>query len=799
MRTKHLVAALAAACGSMAVCASEPASSKEARPIATLTAGNAEVVVAKDAVPVVRFAADEATNFLSRVLGAPVPIVDAPSGGGKTSIILGESPWAKEAGITVEGRPRDTFVVRAEADRIYIVGRDDPKYDLQRHLRIGTGYGTFFQVERATLFGVYDFLERHAGCRFYFPHELGEIAPRADEVRVTERERVVTPSFLLRNPYFGGDGAWFCERDKADRARIKSLEWLRLRFATYSIPCCHGSQFFRYIERFGKDHPEYMAKKPNGERWLDPKVFAPYQLCWSNPGFQEELYQDVKAYLTGKPPSSRGLKTWGPGCRDNFVDIMPDDSFQGCSCERCQAAYVHLPGDRHHATELIWGVTAKIAQRLIDEGINGNVTQMAYRPYRRVPDFNLPTNVYVMVAESGPWSIVDPKRLAADNAEIRAWAEKLGHKVWIWTYPHKWGATRIDGLASVGPHAWGEYYKGVAPWIIGAFAECESESAFGNHLNYIVFSRLCWDQDVDVDAVLDEYHRLMFGAGAPDMKAFFETLEHKWLHEITGRIADTPVGPIASPPSARDIWTRIYSPAERARLAAMLASAKSKVAPASVEARRIDLMKREFFDGLEKSAKEWERMAETVARDIYDATLGKPLLIENLTGRKEPAKPGVRTEVRMAKTADAFVVEWDCEEPDMANTLCAERKDGDSEVWRDNGVEFKFNPSNDGRIYYQFILTERGTLFACKLFLDGANSKQDLSWSPNAKRFVEKTDRGWKARLEIPLSSLPWFADTFRGNFCRNRVRRAGEEFIVSSRYAKGYGSYEQFGTIKLK
>ena len=48
-----------------------------------------------------------------------------------------------------------------------------------------------------------------------------------------------------------------------------------------------------------------MAKKPNGERWLDPKAFAPYQLCWSNPGFQEELYQDVKAYFTGKPPSSR--------------------------------------------------------------------------------------------------------------------------------------------------------------------------------------------------------------------------------------------------------------------------------------------------------------------------------------------------------------------------------------------------------------------------------------------------------------------------------------------------------------
>ena len=767
---------------------------------ATLTAANAEVVVARGMAPAVWFAADELTNFLSRVLGGPIPVVASPSGGGKTSIVLGESPWAKEAGVTVEGRPRDTFVIRAEGNRVYIVGRDDPRYDLRRHMRDATGYGSLMSSERATLFGVYDFLERHAGCRFYFPHELGEIVPRADVVRVAERDRIVTPSFVIRNPYLYGDGAWFCERDKKDRVRIKSLEWLRLRFSTFDIPCAHGTQFFRYIERFGKSHPEYMALKKSGERWLDPTVFAPYQLCWTNPGLQEELYQDVKAYLTGKSASSRGLKTWGQGCKGNFADIMPADSFQGCFCERCQAAYRRLPGDGNYATELIWGVTAKIAQRLIDEGVDGNVTQMAYSPYRRVPDFALPTNVHVMVAESGPWSVADPKKLAADNAEIRAWAEKLGHKVWIWTYPHKWGATRIDGLASVGPHAWGEYYKSVAPWIIGAFAECETESSFGNHLNYIVFSRVCWDKDVSVDAVLDEYYRLMFGAGAQDMKGFFEVLERKWVHEVVGRIADTPLGPVASPPSVRDIWTRIYSRSERARLAAMLASAKSKVAPGSVEAMRVDLMKREFLDGLDASANAWERMAEAVAADVYDATSGHPLEIATLTARKEAdAKPGVRTEVRVSRESGSFVVEWDCEEPDMANTLCAEREDGDVDMWRDNAVEFRINPSNDGRVYYHFIVNERGKMYGAKLLVDGVNAKRDFSWVPQARRSVERTDRGWKARLEVSLSSMPGFADAFRANFCRNRVRKAGEEFVVSSRYATGYANYEKFGTVRLK
>ena len=45
------------------------------------TPENSEVVISSDAPKTVLFAAEEATNFLSRVFGAPVPIVTAPSVG----------------------------------------------------------------------------------------------------------------------------------------------------------------------------------------------------------------------------------------------------------------------------------------------------------------------------------------------------------------------------------------------------------------------------------------------------------------------------------------------------------------------------------------------------------------------------------------------------------------------------------------------------------------------------------------------------------------------------------------------
>ena len=766
----------------------------------TFKPGRSEVVVSSDAPKTVQFAACEATNFLSRVLGAPVPVVNAPSGHGVASLVLGEGAFAKAAGVSVADRGRDSFVIEAKGDCVYVVGRDDPSFDLRGNIENGDGHGPLFVpgCERATLFGVYDFLERYAGCRFYFPDELGEIVPHKDAIVVPEVTCAVTPSFLVRNPYFGGDGRWFNETDAGrGRARIKSLEWLRLRMSTMDIPCCHGSRRFRYIERFAKTRPDFLALKQNGDRYDDPSVFAANQYCWSNPDFQETLYQDVKAYLTGQPAASRGLVRWGVNCRGRCVDIMPDDSFQGCWCERCQAAYRREKGP-HYATELIWGVTAKIAQRLQADGVDGQICQMAYLPYGRVPDFSLPTNVHCMVADTGPWAMAKPKLLADGEARIRAWAEKLGRKIWIWTYPHKFGQTAIDGLPSMGPRAWGSYYKRMSPWIFGAFAECESERAFHNHLNYYVFSRVSWDSSTDVESVIDEYHRLMFGAAAPEMKAFYDTLETNWVYRVTGRIAETELGPVASPPSARELWTAIYSPGERVRFGRLFDAGLAKVPAGSPEARRLALVRRELLEPLEAAAAKWEKKAETVEGDVYDARLGLPLLATvNTHGKTRGRAPQTRTEIRLWRTAADFVVEWDCEEPEMDKVKCIERPDDDKDIWLENGVECWINPSDDGRTVYHLILTSKGSLFDRKCLFDGLRAQGDVSWSSRAKRHVERTEKGWKARLEIPLASLPWIKNRFRANFCRDRNVEGSSEYVQTSRFAEaGYNDFENYGTV---
>ena len=564
---------------------------------AVLTPDATEVVIAPDAPKSVRFAAAEMSSLLGKVLDAEIP-VETGFTSGRTAIVLGTNGWSAAAGVSIDGLPRDAFRTRVTAERIYIAGADDPQADIARFVA-GNNHWSLAQCEHATLYGVYDFLERFAGCGFYFPGEIGTVTPRAESVRVPVGDYGRAPDFTVRDIYIGGKFDW---PEAVTPSSNYALNWLRLRLQTENIPCTHGSRGFKYIERFAKTHPEYLALKKDGSRWDNPKVFAAYQLCWSDPGFRETLYQDVKAYLTGQPASSRGLKHWGVNCvRGKWVDIMPEDSFEGCHCPRCQAAYDRSAPKGNYATKLMWGLTAEIGNRLIAEGVPGNVTMMAYPPYRALPDFDLPTNVHVMVAEGGPWSVPNARRMAAETEEIAGWARKIGHKVWVWTYPRRGEALRLPGVPSMAPKAHGAYFQRIAKDVFGSFVESESERFIYHYLNYWVFAQLAWDNGLDVGKALDGHYAKMFGAAAPEMKRFFEALEEKWMRMV-GNTVDTALGPVTKAPTKHVVYTELYALPVLATWDALFDAAEAKTAADPDSLRRVRFMRAQFLDALKKES-----------------------------------------------------------------------------------------------------------------------------------------------------------------------------------------------------
>ena len=207
----HAVAGLVLACAALRGALPYPekhrATLDEANPLVLAVAGvpKVEIVVGRKPSPVVAFAADELRTFLGQAIGGAVAVVPEPTGP-LTTILVGAQDGPAAVSVDVAALPRDAFVIKAGDNRIVIAGRDDPRVDPRRDLR-----GTY---ERATLFGVYEFLERFVGVRFYFPGPVGTVVPRRPDLQIPGIDLYEEPDCDQRRVYPGPESRWFETLDK---------------------------------------------------------------------------------------------------------------------------------------------------------------------------------------------------------------------------------------------------------------------------------------------------------------------------------------------------------------------------------------------------------------------------------------------------------------------------------------------------------------------------------------------------------------------------------------------------------
>lgn len=105
-----------------------------------------------------------------------------------------------------------------------------------------------------------------------------------------------------------------------------------------------------------------------------------------------------------------------------------------------------------------------------------------------------------------------------------------------------------------------EYFTKRGSRLNGVYYESETDYFIFNYLNYYVLSKVTWNSETDVDALLKDHYRTMFGSAAEPMQEFFETLETLWTERVLGKIRETSYGPSPELPNIRDFWTKIYTP-----------------------------------------------------------------------------------------------------------------------------------------------------------------------------------------------------------------------------------------------
>ena len=745
-----------------------------------------EIVIPAKSVAVVKFAGYELKNFLEKIIGSKVPVVTAPTGK-RTAFLLGAA-GAKAIGADLSKIDRDGFLIRSSGKNIVIAGTDDPKAQPAKRLQA---------AERGTLNGVYEFLERFGGVRFYFPGEMGTVVPRKADWRIGSIDLADRPDSQFRRTY--------CVNVKAlgvspklntpgnmNESDLKRLSAMRIRESTLAIPNCHGLRGLQITKRFAKSNPEYFALRADGTRFDGSRVIrkddADGHLCFTNDELKEVVYQDALAYFTGKPASTRGITKWSTNYFSGpFFNIMPNDSLYPCRCPRCvKARLEHDPkadakARRQATSDHIWKFKSDIARKLLKEGIPGYCTMMAYGAARPIPSMELCSNIIVQLALTGPWKEYNPAVQKRDIELLAAWKKKLNAKTYLWNYTTKIG----NGLPYVPcftPRSVGSFFKKTAPYSFGAFLEAELDFWIFNSMNFYVFGKVLWNKDTDVDALMNEHFQLMYGSAAKEMEEFYNTLERHWAKDIMANIKEIPVGPQAVLPSQFDIWNKIYGPAEIKRIEKLFDRAEKLTAQDRMANKRVKFMRKELWGPVLKGMKQFHKQNnDRSAWNIYADSPATPIVIDGKLSEGAwknadtvwliPARGDVgevHTRVKMLADKDYFYFGFENDEPLTSKMLCADRKRDEINTWRDNLVEIFISDKHTSSIMYQFMLNSRGNV------VDIRKSPGHLSNKWNCALVYKPgviPGKMWVAEVKIPRKAMPEIkGKQFVINFTRGRV-----------------------------
>ncbi len=427
------------------------------------------IVVSPAASETTRAAAAELASILSSISGASFTVETGPL---KRGIFVGtaaEFPlpaFAEELALRGTHDGLDAFVILTRDDSLYLVG--------------ATATGASHAV--------YRFLD-HLGCRWFFPAPEWEILPKHSHL-VVDFEETGRPAMLARriSPGYG----YFDRREGRCASDIEN--WRRRNLMAQSLHVQNGHAWQTIIienQPLFDAHPEYLALV-KGERRKP-------QLCVSNPAVRRLAVDWALTRLERQPDL-------------DMISMETSDGLNHCECENCLA----MGGVPDRA----FGLANEVARAVARKFPGKLVGMLAYSDHSEPPSFALEPNVSVQIAAGFTYG-----RSTFDEL-LELWPEKTAHlgiyeyySVWPWDFDMLPGgrANDIDDLAG----------------RIRAYARagatsmnCEAGNNWGLHgRGYYVASRLMWDPDTDVAALLADFYEKAFGPAAAPMRRHYERFD----------------------------------------------------------------------------------------------------------------------------------------------------------------------------------------------------------------------------------------------------------------------------------
>ena len=287
------------------------------------------IVCAVSDDPAVRSAAGELSSYFTKLTGASIAVVGEDTAASPREIVVGIARNAGSIISDIDALGEDGFVIRCDNETLYLLGK--------------TG--------RGTLYAVYEFLERFAGCRFYASYF--EKIPALDSLSVpADTDIREIPVFEVRNTFWSD----YINNDRFSAKRRNNGKKSSVQIAAD----CGGSA--RWAG--GMCHTLFALAEMTGDH-------INHEPCLSDPQVYETVLKNVRAWLAEHP-----------GAR--FISVSQNDSYAdgiGCMCEKC-AALLEKTGS--YAGSYILFVN-RIADAIRDEYPDVKLHTFAYRFTRKAP------------------------------------------------------------------------------------------------------------------------------------------------------------------------------------------------------------------------------------------------------------------------------------------------------------------------------------------------------------------------------------------------------------------------------